>query len=88
MMSPFPQIHTTLSILISSKQQFKPEIQHMLQYPKDTATKHFIIRTESWKFILPGWKFWPKQHEFPHDLLVPNILNSAARATFHIPTML
>ena len=44
-----------LSILISSKQQLKPKIQHMLHYPKDTATKDLIIRTESCKVILSGW---------------------------------
>ena len=44
-----------LSISISFKQQFEPKIQHMLYYTKDTAIKHFIIRTESCKGILPGW---------------------------------
>ena len=43
------------SILISSKQQLKPKIQHMLHYPKDTAIKYLIIRTESCNVILPGW---------------------------------
>ena len=44
-----------LFILISSKQQLKPKIQHMLHYPKDTAIKYLIIRTESCKVILLGW---------------------------------
>ena len=49
--TPFPKntsevLLLTLSILISSKQQFKPKIQHILHYPKDTAAKHFIIRTK------------------------------------------
>ena len=46
---------TLLSILILSKQQLKPKIQHLLHYPKDTATKYLIIRTESCKVILPSW---------------------------------
>ena len=29
--------------------------QHMLPYPKDTATKYLIIRTETCTVILPGW---------------------------------
>ena len=43
------------SILIFPKQQLKPKIRHMLHYPKDTAIKYIIIRTESCKVILPGW---------------------------------
>ena len=44
-----------LSILISSKQQLNLKIQHMLHYPKDTAIKFLIIRTELCKVILLGW---------------------------------
>ena len=64
-----------LSILISSKQQLKPKIQHMLPYPKDIAIKYLKIRTEPCKVILPGWYFWLKQHIFPHMIcLLPTLL--------------
>ena len=45
MISPFTTDHTTFQ---------KPKIQHMLPYPKDTATKYLIIRNETYKVILPG----------------------------------
>ena len=41
-----PHIHTTFQ---------KAKIKHMLPYPKDTVTKYLIIRTETYKVILPGW---------------------------------
>ena len=31
--------------------QFNSKIQHMLHYPKDAATKHSIIRTESCSYL-------------------------------------
>ena len=46
-----------LSILISSTQQLKPKMQHLLHYPKDAATKYLIIGAESRKLILPGRSF-------------------------------
>ena len=33
----------------------KPKTQRMLPYPKGTATKYLIIKTETCKVILPGW---------------------------------
>ena len=53
-------------ILISSIQKLNPKIQHMLHYPKDTAIKYLMIRTESCKVVLPGWQFWSNQYMFPH----------------------
>ena len=46
-----------LSILISSKQQLKPKIQHILYYSGDTSTKYLIIMTESSKVILLASSF-------------------------------
>ena len=44
------------NLFITSLTLFKSQTkQHILPYPKDTASKYLIIKTETYKIILPGW---------------------------------
>ena len=74
-----------LSTLIYSKQQLKPKIQHMLHYPKDTAIKYLIIKTELCKVILPG-SFDQNNIYFP--IWSACCQHCCHWVILHIPTML
>ena len=57
MTSPFTaHLKRVQNLFITSPTLFKSQTkQHILPYPKDTASKYLIIKTETYKIILPGW---------------------------------